>query len=328
MNEITSETHALLTLSLIKGVGPATLRGVTPAGLADSSDLREHLPPRKAAKIGSDALASAAAEAAKQVELCMEAGVRIISRMDPDYPKLLVKTADDPQILFVRGELAKSPENSVAVIGTREPTEHGRIITDRLARFIASEGWSIVSGLALGCDTIAHEAAVQTGGHTVAVLAHGLQTIAPTRNRRLAERIVEAGGALISEYRFGQPPLPQQFAKRDRIQAGLARGVVMIQSDVVGGSLIASRAALEYDRWLAVPAPTDRDTANRESKIEANLLLVNGTPEEKARLLRCKLGSVSRLRVIQGRADYEALLCVLDDNSAAPAVRPIQQSLL
>jgi DNA processing protein len=91
------------------------------------------------------------------------------------------------------------------------------------------------------------------------VLAHGLQTVAPRQHQSLADDILAGGGALLSEFPFGRPPLPPQFVKRDRTQAGLAQGVVMIQSDVRGGSLHAARAALVYQRWLAVPYPTGKD---------------------------------------------------------------------
>jgi DNA processing protein len=105
-----------------------------------------------------------------------------------------------------------------------------------LTRYWAEKGWSIVSGLALGCDAIAHRTAVEVRAHTVAVLAHGLHTIAPAQHRKLPEDILEAGGALESEFPFGKAPLPAQFAKRDRTQAGLAQAVLPIQSDLTGGS--------------------------------------------------------------------------------------------
>src|SRR3546814_19756232 len=127
-----------------------------------------------------------------------------MSAADPEYPRRLAATKDDPFILYVKGRLAPDGNHSVAIIGTREPTAHGIQITQRVSKFFAEKGSSIISGLALGCDAIAHETALQCEGHTVAVLAHGLQTITPSKHKKLADRILDSGGALVSEYPFGQ----------------------------------------------------------------------------------------------------------------------------
>lgn len=322
MSDITLKTRALLTLSFLKGVGPAGLRRVAAVPHFEEetiADLLMHLPRNAGAKIDASAVAEAGVEADKQIKLALEAGARIISSADSDYPSLLNRTKDDPQILFVKGRLAQEPEKSVAIIGTREPTEHGKVIAQRLTGFFVREGWSVVSGLALGCDTLAHEAALDAGGHTVAVLAHGLQTVAPSRNKKLAARILEAGGALVAEYKFGQEPLPTNFVKRDRIQAGLAQGVVMIQSDMVGGSLHASRASIGYGRWLALPFPTDQDISKSEPKIQANLLLANGPDKDRAALLKCQTQDLARVIVLRGKSDYARML-----GSAEPSPALIQ----
>jgi DNA processing protein len=214
------------------------------------------------------------------------------------------------------------------VIGTREPTEHGKTIAERVTGYFVSEGWSVVSGLALGCDAIAHQAALDARGHTVAVLAHGLHTIAPSRHKKLAERILDTGGALVTEYSFGQEPLPQQFVKRDRIQAGLVQGVVMIQSDVVGGSLFASRAALDYQRWLAVPYPTPQDISKEEPKIQGNLLLVNWSPEEKTDVLKCQPSDLRRLIILRSKSDYAQMVQLPGATTPPPAPPPVQGQLL
>lgn len=328
MTDISTKTSVLLTLSLLKGVGPAALRHVAQIPFFEDEDIAEligGLPRNAGAKIDAAAITAAANEADRQIGLADAAGARIISTADQDYPLLLKKTKDDPQILFVKGNLASEPERSVAVIGTREPTVHGTIIAKRLTRFFVEEGWSVVSGLALGCDALAHEAAMNAAGHTVAVLAHGLQTIAPSRHKNLAARILETGGALVTEYTFGQEPLPTNFVKRDRIQAGFARGVVMIQSDIQGGSLHASRASVGYGRWLAVPFPTEQDISRGEPKIQANLKLADGTPDEKATLLKCDTSDLNRLIVLRGKSDYALLLgthLLLDQTKPEPNSEP------
>ena len=311
MIDVSTKTTVLLTLSLLKGVGPAALRHVVQIPFFEEEGIVEliaRLPRNAGANIDSAAISAAISEANRQIGLVDTAGARIISTADAEYPELLKKTKDDPQILFVKGNLAPEPEKSVAIIGTREPTEHGKVIAQRLTGFFVEQGWSIVSGLALGCDALAHEAAMNAGGHTVAVLAHGLQTVAPSRHKKLAARILETGGALVTEYRFGQEPLPTNFVKRDRIQAGLSQGVVMIQSDLQGGSLHASRASIGYGRWLAVPFPTGQDISRDEPKIQANLMLADGTQTDQTALLKCDGRDLNRLIVLRGKSDYARML--------------------
>ena len=151
----------------------------------------------------------------------------------------------------------------------------------------------------------------------MAVLAHGLQTIAPSKHRKLAEDILNAGGALVSQYPIGRDAIPQQFVQRDKTQAGLAQGVVMVQSDLQGGSLHASRASIEYGRWLAVPYPTEQDRGRDEPKIQANLMLSDGSDAERLDLLRRKDNSgLDRILVLRGKEDYARCLA----STSAPVI--------
>lgn len=308
---ISPSTQKMLALSMLSGVGPATLRRVVSHGLVSAPiiELTQRIPAIAKAVAVPSAWELAQELAQKQRDAAEKAGAYIISALDEGYPALLSATKDDPFILFVKGTLSKTPEKSVAIIGTREPTKHGEMITRRITDFFCGQRWSVVSGLALGCDGIAHRAAIEAGGHTVAVLAHGLQTVAPSQHRKLAEEILNSGGALVSEYRFGQGALPTQFVKRDRTQAGLAQGVVMIQSDLKGGSLHASRAALDYERWLAVPYPTATDELANEPKIQANLMIANSDADiDRANLLKCHLSRLSKVIVLRAREDYPRLV--------------------
>jgi DNA processing protein len=311
MTEISNATKRLLTLGLLKGVGPSTLKkvaGITDFELLPIEHLSAHLPALSKALQAQDAWEKATEEAEAQIDQASSHDAFILSPLDTGYPPLLAMTKDDPFLIFLKGELSAAPNKSVAIIGTREPTMHGIVITQRITQHFVSEGWSIVSGLALGCDAVAHQATLDAGGHTVAVLAHGLQTIAPSKHRKLADDILDAGGALVSEFRFGQGALPQQFVKRDRTQAGMSQGVVMIQSDLKGGSLHASRATLDYERWLAVPSPTQMDRKNFEPKIQANLMLAEGSVSEKLELLRCSPKALDGLIVLQSRDDYPLMI--------------------
>lgn len=323
MSEISAVTDKVLALSMLAGIGPATLRKITYLEAFQSSSVESlSLQVPALARALSEPLAwmKAMELADMQVDFAAAHQARIISALDPEYPSLLRMTKDDPFILFVRGNLFTAPDKSVAIIGTRQPTKHGEVITKRVAEFFVEQNWSVVSGLALGCDGLAHRAALEAKGHTVAVMAHGLQTIAPSQHRKLAEEILASGGALVSEYRFGQGALPMQFVKRDRTQAGLAQGVVMIQSDIKGGSLHASRAALDYERWLAVPFPTDADQASNEPKIQANLLIANsGADIERATLLKCHRSRLSRVIILRTKDDYPKMVSATFGDSVVPS---------
>jgi DNA processing protein len=284
------------------------------------------VPALKRALNANDTWSKALEKAEEQLEWAERLDARILSPLDAEYPPLRAATRDDPFLIFVRGNLAPNPEKSVAIIGTRELTQHGQTIAERIAAYFAERGWSIVSGLALGCDAIAHRTAVQAKGHTVAVLAHGLHTTAPKQHETLAEDILAAGGALLSEFPFGRAPIPQQFVKRDSTQAGLAQGVVMIQSDLRGGSLHASRAAVLYSRWLAVPYPTDKDRTSAAPKIQANLVLANGSPGERAELLRCIPEALDRLIILRGRDEYARMTATVNPSRLNPS--PAQHALL
>ncbi len=318
--KVSIATKKLLTLSMLPGVGPATLKKVANVqGFEDLSNealARVNISLQKALS-PPDAWSLASEQAEMQVAFAEKHESRIISPLDADYPALLAATKDDPFILYVRGALHTSVLRSVAIIGTREPTPHGEVITRRVTEYFVENQWSIVSGLALGCDGLAHKAALESGGHTVAVLAHGLQMIAPSQHKKLAEDILESGGALISEYPFGQKVFPQQFVKRDRTQAGMAQGVVMIQSDIKGGSLHASRAALDYDRWLAVPLPTLVDRSNEEPKVMANLLIAEGEWVDKANLLKCTRERLSNILILRTKDDYPSMLSYLRPNTSS-----------
>jgi DNA processing protein len=310
VNTISVKARRLLALSFLKGVGPMALRHVAALpSFVDEADREVALRVSRVGKAMSEVGAWSAAqqEAERQEREARARDARITCFLDPEYPELLLATPDAPPILYVRGHLPSTTQ-SIAVIGTRHPTEHGTTIATRITQYLVQNGQSVVSGLALGCDATAHTAALAHNGHTVAVLAHGLQIIAPASHKKLASDIVESGGALVTQYPFGTEPLPAQFVQRDKTQAGLARGTVMIQSDVQGGSLHASRASIGYGRWLAVPFPTERDRAAGEPKIGANLLLSGDDAAAKTQLLKCSVSDLDRIVILRDRSDYPLLL--------------------
>lgn len=311
MNNISETTRKILALSMLNGVGPATLRRVSAVNGLLGRSIEEIASSNPAIARGLKSLADwtkAEDAAEKQVHDATMLQAQILSPFDEGYPPLLAATKDDPFIIYVRGRLHSDPSKAVAIIGTREPTAHGKEIAKRITRFFTEQQWSIISGLAIGCDAIAHQEAIDEHGHTVAVLAHGLHTIAPSRHRKLADSILERGGALVSEYMIGEGAKPQHFVKRDRTQAGFAQGVVMVQSDLKGGSLHASRAAIEYGRWLAVPYPTPVDRANAEPKIQANLAISEGSSAVRNELLKLRDPHSARLITLRSKDDYPLMI--------------------
>lgn len=169
------------------------------------------------------------------------------------YPLLLRAVPDAPPTLYVRGTLAPRP--CVACVGTREPSAFGVEVTRRIVRALVARGYGIVSGLALGVDTVAHRTALEAGGYTIAVLAHGLDSVYPAANRELAKEIVAAGGALVGEHPDQTSPSPRSFVRRNRIQSGLALATVVMQTDLAGGTMHTARFALVQGRPLFVPVP-------------------------------------------------------------------------
>jgi len=214
-------------------------------------------------------------KAQKMLWDCESAAVKPVSYQNAHYPPRLKNTIDFPVMLFVRGSTdAINSSLSIAVIGTREPTEYGLRAAMRLGELLTQNGAVIVSGLARGCDTEAHKGCLAANGQTVAVLAHGVDHIYPKENKNLADDIVSTGGCLVSEYPIGTKPMRNYFVERDRIQAGLSDGVMLIESDIKGGSMHTVKYALDYLRPVA--ALTGHPQQYLQSpKVEGNEFLIH-----------------------------------------------------
>jgi DNA processing protein len=172
---------------------------------------------------------------------------------DAEYPADLRSIADAPPVLFVRGALKPADEWAVAIVGTRRATAYGRQVAEYLASALAEAGVTVVSGLARGIDGCTHRAALAAGGRTIAVLAHGLDTVYPPEHTRLAAEMAESG-ALVSEFPLGTRPDAANFPRRNRILAGLARATVVVEAGRSSGALITADLALEQGRDVfAVP---------------------------------------------------------------------------
>ncbi len=183
---------------------------------------------------------------------------------DADYPARLLDTADPPVLLYVQGALARLAEDSVAIVGSRQATAQGLQHARRFAQELVQAGWRVGSGLAVGVDAAAHEGALKAGqarpgwGSTFAVVGTGLDMVYPRAHATLARRVLDDGGALVSEYAPGTPALPPHFPQRNRILAGLSAGTLVVEAALRSGSLITARLASESGREvMAIPGPID-----------------------------------------------------------------------
>lgn len=181
--------------------------------------------------------------------------ISIITTGEKNYPKNLSEIYDPPAVIFLKGKILPEDEFAIAIVGSRKVTSYGGQITPRIAEDLAEKGMTIVSGLALGVDALAHSGALNEEGRTIAVLGCGIddKTIYPPSNRKLAKEIME-NGAILSEYPPETPPLRQHFPARNRIISGLSLGTLVIEANEVSGALITARSALDQNRAVfAVP---------------------------------------------------------------------------
>lgn len=260
---MSDDVRDLLALRLVTGIGPrltaALLErfGSAAAVLrASAADLMEvpHIGQRLA-----DAVAAAATsgEIEKELERLEKHGVRLLALGTPDYPPQLVGISDLPQLLYVRGQLRTEDANAVALVGSRHCSPYGRRMAEKLAAGLARAGVVVVSGLARGIDGIAHRAALDAGGRTLAVLAGGLSSIYPPEHATLAKDVA-AAGALITESCMAQEPLAGLFPARNRIISGLSRIVIIVEAAEKSGALITATHAADQGRTvMAVPGQAD-----------------------------------------------------------------------
>lgn len=191
-------------------------------------------------------------------------GIQILTWLDEAYPQRLKEIDQPPPVLYLRGELIPEDTWAVAIVGTRRVTPYGRQVTEEIASFLAANGITVVSGLARGIDSIAHNAALKAGGRTLAVLGSGVDRIYPPENRVLTDQIIEHG-AVLSDYAPGTPPESSNFPPRNRIISGLSMAVVVIEAGKTSGALITAEFAAEQGREIfAVPgnilAPQSKGT--------------------------------------------------------------------
>ncbi len=201
-----------------------------------------------------------------------EKNIQILTIKDEDYPYLLKQIYDPPSVIYIMGNKKILSQNGIAIVGSRNCSLYGQKIAKYLSYQLAKKGIHIISGLARGIDTFSHIGTLQAKGKTIAVLGSGLDVIYPPENAKLAEKIVESGGCLVSEYIVGTKPLGEHFPARNRIISGLASGVVVVEASEKSGSLITVDFALEQGKNVyAVPG-----NINSPNSLGTNSLIKQG----------------------------------------------------
>lgn len=258
---------------MMERIGPVGVRSLIDAlgsVLAIFSAPREAL--RAARGIGRETAESIVAQRDTldwrgEMERADREGLRILTQVDAEYPAALKQIYDPPLALYVRGHIETRDRHAVGVIGTRRPTLYGRETTARLTAQLARCGMTIVSGLAEGVDTVAHDAALGAGGRTLAVIGSGMDCLYPSSNRALAERIA-GHGAVISEFPFGRKPDKTTFPIRNRVVSGLSMGVLVTEAGATSGALITVRQALDQGRSVfAVPGRIDSNASQGANEL-------------------------------------------------------------
>jgi DNA processing protein len=196
-------------------------------------------------------------ETGKELELAEKLGVWLINLEDKRYPPVLKQIYDPPPVLYIKGTLARESNLAISIVGTRRCSLYGQEQASRLAHLLASAGFTIVSGMARGIDTAAHQGALAAKGRTIAVQGCGLANIFPPENKKLFELIAESG-ACVSELPLQCEPLSENFPPRNRIIAGLSLGTIVIEAPLNSGAMITAGAALDNNREvMAVPGKID-----------------------------------------------------------------------
>ncbi|WP_234043242.1 DNA-processing protein DprA [Luteolibacter yonseiensis] len=264
-----TDREAIVALNLLPKIGPVRVRRLLAAfddkpanilGAAKDRLMRVDGIGEETAKIlhnwqdHADPLA--------EIREAEERGISIIIQTDDDYPTPLRDAYDPPLLLYVWGKLEPRDKHAISVVGSRRTTNYGVQAAKKLSYQLAQSGFTIVSGLARGIDTAAHEAAVAAKGRTIAVLGSGLGKLFPPENLALAERIANGHGAVVSEFSIHTSPDKQTFPMRNRIVAAWARAVLVVECPAWSGSLITANLASEYGKPIfAVPGPIDKPSS-------------------------------------------------------------------
>lgn len=261
-----TDREAYIILNLLSGIGPIRVQALCSYFGSSSGVLKASVKELNSVPGIGPSLAEGIAswdniDYESEMAIAERAGVKIITRNDPEYPSQLAELNDAPLCLYVRGTLPQEDELVLAIVGSRRITNYGRRMAEHLAASAVYAGWTISSGLAYGIDAVAHKAAIDAGGKTIAVLGGGLARIFPQDHIPLAKEIIK-NGAVISEFPMEFSPNRRSFPMRNRIISGLSRGTLVVEAGQRSGALITANFALEQGKLVfAVPGCADNPQA-------------------------------------------------------------------
>ena len=268
-----TETEACIALNMVPKMGPVRLRKLldvfeTPQRIlsAKPGELRA------VSGIGEDIAGTLArweehVDLAAELKRVEEFGAKVFTQQSPEYPRLLREIHNPPIVLYVWGDLTHRDEHAIGVVGSRQASHYGGECAKKLSYQLAYAGMTVVSGLARGIDTAAHQGALAAKGRTVAVLGSGLNKLYPAENKPLAEKIAESG-AVISEFSMDVKADTQTFPMRNRIVSGMSFGLLVVEAGLNSGALITSSQAIDQGRSVyAVPGPIDRPSSMGSNRL-------------------------------------------------------------
>ena len=258
--------------------------------------------------------------AERELDFADKYGIKILYYLNSDYPKRLQHCYDGPMILYCKGYTDLNVAKIIGVVGTRNVTDYGKLMTDKIVSELVGDDVLVVSGLAYGVDTCAHSASVKYGLKTAAVLAHGLHTVYPPVNKNLAKKMLECGGCLLTEQLSGAEPDRENFPKRNRIVAGMVDCLIVVESASKGGALITAEIANTYDREVfAVPGRVGDVYSAGCNKIikdnKANMLLDVNDLRSMMRWDENKKTVPKQMRLFREFSDDEKLVMGLFEES-------------
>jgi DNA processing protein len=252
-----AELEAWLRLGLVPRLGPVAFRKLLSS--FDNPEAALNASTAALANVVGADLATAIAAGpdtnllAASLDWADEDNNRLMTLADNDYPVGLLETSDPPPLLYLKGQSALLQHQAIAIVGSRNATPQGVANAEAFARELSDNGFGIVSGLALGIDAAAHRGGLQGTGSSIAVVATGLDTVYPARNRSLAHELAQQG-LLVSEFALGTRPMAGNFPRRNRLISGLSLGVLVVEAAIKSGSLITARYAIEQGREVfAIP---------------------------------------------------------------------------
>lgn len=251
------ETIYRIALGMMKGINSQMVRRMVDAGVSaedfftlDLLSVSDALGLNSKTGFGANDRENALKRAAEEYAFTSRHSVKVISLLDDNYPWLLAETPDAPVTLYMLGDADLNSQHTISVVGTRKPTQYGMNFCKQFCSDLGGyfPDLTIISGLALGIDSAAHTAALETNHSTIAVVAHGLDMVYPAVNRDFARRIIKSGGAIITEYPSDSTPYAARFLERNRIVAGLSQITAVIESPIKGGAMSTANLAFHYNR--------------------------------------------------------------------------------